>query len=123
MLSYYAIKNSGILSIQALLILMGSLVPSVVNVFYTLALPGFDVYSTPIAFAFTCGMYLLGMFRFNLLKISPIALQTVINRISDSFIVVDTDMNVLDFNLPFAENFNYLANLRKGVSLEKVKSV
>jgi len=51
------------------------------------------------------------MFRFNLLKVSPIALQTVINRISDSFIVVDTDLNIIDFNKPFIDNFQYFYRL------------
>ena len=36
---------------------------------------------------------------------SPIALQTVINRISDGFIVVDTDMNIIEFNKTYVDNF------------------
>ncbi len=31
-------------------------------------------------------------------KVTPIALQTVINRISDSFVVVDPAYNVIDYN-------------------------
>jgi len=119
-LIYYALKNSGLLSIQALLILLGSVIPAIANLLYTLRIPGFGVYATPIAFTTTMAMYLLGMFRFNLLKVSPIALQTVINRISDSFIVLDKDMNVLDFNQTFTDNFRYLNNIKKGVNLGNV---
>jgi signal transduction histidine kinase len=118
MLTYYAFKNSGILSVQALLITLGSLAPFVVNLLYTFRIKGFDTYSTPIANTFLLAMYLLGMFRFNFLKVSPIALQTVINRISDSFIVLDKEMNVLDFNYSFMENFKYLGSLKKGVNLK-----
>ncbi len=113
-LSISAIKNSGITSMQALLVLIGSIIPTLVNLLYTLAIPGFDVFSTPIAFTFTLAMYLLAMFRFNLLKVAPIALQTVINRISDSFVVVDTNLNIIDYNKPFADNFHAISGLHKG---------
>ncbi|MGI6168580.1 MAG: histidine kinase N-terminal 7TM domain-containing protein [Christensenellales bacterium] len=113
-LCYFAIKNSGILSTQAVLIIAGSVVPLVINVCYTLQVPGFDATSTPAAFSLTVFLYLLGMFRLNLLKLAPIALQTVINRISDSFIVLDPDMNVMDYNQPFVDNFDHMNVLRKG---------
>ena len=120
MLCYFAIKNSGIMSIQALLIIIGSIIPTVANVLYTLRVPGFNDYSTPIAFTSTLALYLFGMFRFNLLKITPIALQTVINRISDSFIVVDTDLNIIDYNKPFNDNFHYFSALRKGENFYRI---
>ncbi|MDD5017900.1 MAG: histidine kinase N-terminal 7TM domain-containing protein [Eubacteriales bacterium] len=114
MLSYFAIKNSGILSIQAVMIMVGSIIPFLINILYTLNVSGFNAYSTPIAFTFTLGLYLLAMFRFNFLKVTPIALQTVMNRISDSFVVVDTDLNIIDYNKTFTENFHNFSGLRKG---------
>ena len=72
-LSYFAIKNSGVWSAQAVLIILGSIVPLVTNICYFLNVPGFDGYSTPIAFTFTLGLYLLGMFRFSFLRITPVA--------------------------------------------------
>ena len=119
-LSYLAIKNSGLWSVQAILILLGSIIPTLVNVGYTFDIGGLDVYSTPIAFVATLILYLLGMFRFNLLKVTPIALQTVINRISDSFIVVDTAMNIIDYNKPFVDNFHHFSALRKGGNFNKI---
>lgn len=121
-LIYYALKNSGLLSIQAVLILLGSVIPFIANMLYTFRIAGFGVYSTPIAFTVTLVVYMLAMFRFNLFKVSPIALQTVFNRISDSFIVLDRDMNVLGFNRSFAENFYYLRNLNQGVNLKTIVS-
>lgn len=113
-LSYFAIKNSGIWSAQAIAILIGNIVPFVVNICYTIGVPGFNAYSTPIAFTATVAMYILAMFRFSLLKSTPIALQTVINRISDSFIVVDPELNIVDYNKPLIDNFHYFSALRKG---------
>ena len=105
MLCYFAIKNSGVQGIQAWLIVIGSVVPAVVNICYTLAAPGFNVYSTPLAFTFTLLCYLLAMFKFNLLRIAPVALQTVINRISDGFVVVTPQLDIIDYNQSFAGAF------------------
>ncbi len=111
---YFAIKSSGLFSRQAVLIIIGTILPTVPNVCYTLGVEGFDVYSTPIGFAFMLIFYLFGMFRFNLLKVSPIALQTVINRISDGFVVVDLDMNIIEFNKTYADNFHHYLGLQRG---------
>lgn len=119
-LSYFAIKNSGLLSIQAVLITIGSILPVAVNILYTLRIENFNAYSTPMAFTVTLGFYFFGMLRFNLLKISPIALQTVINRISDSFIVVDHEMNIIDYNRPFSDNFYFIKRLNKSENLYKL---
>ncbi len=113
-LGYFAIKSRGLFSIQALLIIIGSIIPFVANICYTLGVAGFDVYSTPIGFGAMLVFYLFAMFRFNLLKVSPIALQTVINRISDSFIVVDMDMNIIEFNKTYVDNFHYFSGLQRG---------
>lgn len=113
-LIYFAIKSSGVWSVQALLIIVGSVIPMAVNLCLTFNVDGFDDYSTPIAFTSTLGLYLLGMFKFNLLRITPIALQTVINRISDSFIVVDSEMNIIEYNKTFEDHFHYFSGLRKG---------
>ena len=126
-LSYFAIKNSGVWSAQAILIIIGSIIPLVTNVLYTLEnmdiiYTGINAYATPIAFTSTLGLYLIGMFRFSLLRITPVALQTVINRISDSFIVVDTEMNIIDYNKPFETNFMILRSLQKGANFYKMLS-
>ena len=119
-LSYVAIRNSGVFSMQVLLIIVGSLVPTVVNVLYTLEVPWLDIFSTPLAFTVTVIMYMLALFRFNMLKVTPIALQTVINRISDSFVVVDPAYNVIDFNRTFTKTFERFADLRKGQNFIKI---
>ena len=111
----FAVRNSGVLSVQAVLIALGNLIPLAVNVIYTLV-PGhggLNVCSTPTAFAITGILYLLAMFRFNLLKVTPVALQTVVNRISDSFVVVDTGLNIIDYNRSFGSQFSALTTLSK----------
>lgn len=109
-LIYFAVKNSGILSKQAILVILGSMIPIMVNLFYTFGIGNFDITSTPIAFSLTMLCFMLAVFQFNFMKIIPIAIQTVVDRISDSFVVVDDDLNIVDYNRAFETNFRTLYN-------------
>ncbi len=104
-LCYYAFKNIGKVSVQAVLLFIGSLIPMVTNICYTMKVPGFSVSTTPVAFTITILLYLLAMIKFDFLKVMPIALQTVMNQISDSFVVIGTDQTIIDFNMAFRRNF------------------
>ncbi|MHC1695196.1 MAG: histidine kinase N-terminal 7TM domain-containing protein [Eubacteriales bacterium] len=119
-LCYSAIRKSGVVASQAVLLICGSIIPIVVNILYSFGIPGFSVYSTPTAFSITVILYAIGLFKLNFLKIMPIAMQTVVNLISDSFVVIDTDMNVLDFNSSFKINFHNSNNLVIGRNLRSV---
>lgn len=100
-LCYAAIKTSGLLSLQAVLIALGCVIPAFANICYTVHIPGFYVYTTPVAFTVTIMLYLISMFRCGFLKVIPIATRTVVNRISDCFVVVDRQLNILDCNRAF----------------------
>lgn len=102
---YLAAKNAGVLSVQSVLNFVGSVIPTVANIGYTFGLPGFSVYSTPAAFTITIFLYIISMFRFDFLKVVPIATQTVVDRISDCFVVVDEQLRILAYNKPFAHRF------------------
>ncbi|MEL7609111.1 MAG: histidine kinase N-terminal 7TM domain-containing protein [Bacillota bacterium] len=106
LLIYFAVRNLGILSIQALLMILGGLIPISVNLLYTANIGNMQVYSTPIAFSFACLFYMLGLFRYNLLNVAPVALQNVVNMISDSFVAVDGDLNIIFYNRSFYDNFS-----------------
>lgn len=105
LLCYTAIKTSGVLSLQAFLNFVAALIPAVANVCYTLHVPGFHVYTTPIAFTITVLIYIVSMFRYGFLKVVPVATRTVVNRISDCYVVIDRDLRMLDYNEPFARHF------------------
>lgn len=120
LLFYTAVKTSGMLSLQAVLNFSAGLIPLFTNIFYTLHVPGFHVYTTPIAFAITVLIYLVSMFRFGFLKVIPIATQTVINRISDCFVVIDRDLNILDYNEPFARHFYDVSHAKKKAKLDEM---
>jgi len=87
---------------QAVVMLIGALVPLAGNMPYVLhwgSVQGID--PTPLAFT-VCGLMLaLGLFRFRLLDIVPVARDTVINSMNDGLIVLDAQDRIVDMNPSF----------------------
>ena len=46
------------------------------------------------------------LLKFNFLKITPIALQKIVDRISDGYVVLDEENTITDFNKTFLDMFN-----------------
>lgn len=105
LLLYYSIKNAGFFSKQSVLILIGSLIPIVVNVLGTFNIIPMSVYVTPISFTFTIIFFALAIFKFRFLSVAPIALQRIVDRISDSYIVLGDDLEIIDFNKTLLTTF------------------
>lgn len=116
----FSIKNTGILSKQALLIITGTAVPVAVNVLATFGIGSQNFFITPISFTVAIILYMFAMFKFNFMKITPVALKTVVNRISDSYVVVDERLNIIDFNKSFSDNFELLHTARQKESLYRL---
>ncbi len=102
----YSIKNAGIFSRQAILIFIGAIVPILVNLLGAFKIIPMTIYLTPISFGVTIICLTLAMFRFNLFKIAPIALQSIVDRISDSYVVLNDDFEISDFNQTFIDTFH-----------------
>ncbi len=105
-----ASKNSGFFSKQTLLIVVGISIPLITNILGTLKIIPMTVYITPISFAFTMLFFAFSIFKFNFLGVAPVALQTIVNRISDSYLVLNEDLLITDFNSSFLKTFNLSAS-------------
>lgn len=105
-----ASKNSGFFSKQTLLIVVGISIPLITNILGTLKIISMTVYITPIAFAFTMLFFALSIFKFKFLGVAPVALQTIVNRISDSYLVLNENLLITDFNSTFLKTFNLSAS-------------
>lgn len=108
----YSIKNSGFFSRPAILIFIGALIPIVTNVLGFTGIIPMSIYITPITFTFTVICLMLAMFRFELFKVSPIALQRIVDKISDSYIVLNENNEISDFNKTFIKTFNKDTSIR-----------
>lgn len=105
-----ASKNSGFFSKQTLLIVVGISIPLITNILGTLKIISMTAYITPISFAFTMLFFALSILKFKFLGVAPVALQTIVNRISDSYLVLNENLLITDFNSTFLKTFNLSAS-------------
>ena len=105
----YSIKNAGFFSKQSLLIIFGTLIPIVVNILGTFGIIPMTVYVTPICFSFTILFFALAIFKFKFLSVTPIAMQRIVDRMSDSFLVLNEDNVITDFNDTLLTTFDLSA--------------
>ena len=102
----YSIKNSGIFSKQAIMIIIASLIPIIINVISTFRIMDFTIYITPISFAITVVLLTFAIFKFKFLRVTPVALQKIVDRISDGYIVLNEENIITDFNKTYLEIFS-----------------
>ena len=101
----FSIKNSGFFSKQSLLIVSGISVPLVVNVLGTFKIIPMSIYITPITFTVTIVMLTIAILKFQFLGVIPIALQKIVDRMTDAYVVLDDNNNIVDFNKTFLDIF------------------
>ena len=84
---------------QMNVMVFGSIVPLSVNaarLFTPIPLHGFDL--TPFTFAFSGILLSIGLFRFNLIDMLPIAAPLVMDNLRDAVIVVDAHKRIVNIN-------------------------
>ena len=113
----YSIKNSGFFSKQAVMLVLGAVAPILVNMLGSIGNVSVSIYATPIAFSVTVICFTFGIFKFDLFKITPIALQKIVDRISDSYIVLNDNNNITDFNKTFIDTFKIKDEKIRGKNL------
>lgn len=101
----YTIKNAGFFSMQAILVFIGAIIPLTVNILGSLQIIELSIYATPIAMSASAICFALAIFKFKFLSITPIAMQRIVDRMSDSFVVVNEENVITDFNDTFLKTF------------------
>ena len=92
-------SSSGIYRRQAALLVFGAAVPLAANVAFTLGVspvPGLD-FTTP-TFALTSLVFVLALFRFDLLDLTPVARRRVLDEFGSGILVVDDEDRVVHAN-------------------------
>ena len=102
----FPIKNAGFFSSQSILILIGSIVPIFINILGALGIVPMTIYVTPICFAVSIFCFAIAIFKFKFLSATPIAMQRVVDRMSDSYLVINEDNIITDFNNTFLKTFD-----------------
>ncbi len=101
----YSVKNSGFFSKQSILISIGTLIPVIANALATFGIIASTIYITPITLVIGVSFYYFAVFKFQFLDVTPIALQRIVDRISDSYIILNDNNIITDFNQTFLSVF------------------
>ena len=101
---YFSIKYQGFLSKQIITLFIGVLIP----VFTDISITFFNVptYLGSIGFSITAITVMYAITKFKFLKITPIALKSIIDNISDAFVVIDQKYDIIEYNKVFVDNLN-----------------
>jgi len=94
----YSIKNSGFFSKQSILIILAVLIPVITNLLGSFNIIQMSIYMTPITFVLSILLCSLAIFKFSFLSVTPIALQRVVDRMSDAYLVLNEENRIIDFN-------------------------
>lgn len=116
-LLYFSIKNAGFFSKQSLLIAIGTIIPLAVDIAFVFQLFSFSMYYEPISFSISVFCFMIAIMKYDFLSVVPIALQTVVDHISDSYIVVNDNFEIIDFNQTFSDNFDGVSESRRKMSI------
>ena len=120
---FFSIKNSGFFSKQSILIVIGTVVSLSANILSSFNIGSLPKHITPISFTIAMMCIALAVFKFKFLNIVPIALQKVVDNISDSFVVINETCNIIDYNKTFMDSFkDYLNIVRNNSLLQTVES-
>ena len=93
-------RSSSVYRGQIITILVGSLVPLIGNIAYTLLVitgKG-EIDPTPLLFTFMGVIYAFGLFWFRLFDMIPIARHTLVEHMQDGVIVIDEQNRIMDVN-------------------------
>jgi PAS domain S-box-containing protein len=82
-------QNISLYRPQIILLIFSILIPVIGNVLFLLKLLPFQMDPTSILFSITCALFALGIFRFRLLDLVPIALRQVVESMGDVVLVLD----------------------------------
>lgn len=101
----YSAKNTGFFSKQSIMILIATIVPVISNIVATYSNLNLSVYVTPISYSVTILFFAIAIFRFKFLSITPVALQKIVDRISDGYLVLNEENVITDFNKTYLDIF------------------
>jgi signal transduction histidine kinase len=115
-LIYFSIKNSGLFSKQSIIIVLGTMFPLVVNILYSFKIFKLSALATPVSFSFAGICYIFAIQKYDFLNIVPIAMNRVVDLISDGFVVINEETKIVDYNKAFTEMFKGILYINRNVS-------
>ena len=116
-LGIFTLKNSGFYSKQSLLVFLGILIAVVFDSFSTMKIFDWPTYWENVVFTFSIACLILSVIKYDFLSLIPIALKTVVDSLTDSYVVINGNYEIIDYNKRFAETFSRVLNFKRKESI------
>lgn len=110
LLVYFYFKSNRERKKQAVLMLIGSLFVFGFPFIHSIGAMKVPIDISPFGLVFSSLFYLWGIYHFNLLKLSPLAMKEVFESINDAVIIFDIDNNLKIYNKAANKLFKHLPN-------------
>lgn len=98
MIALVAFRSPAVYRRQAVTLLVGATIPLVANMTFVFGIRPLRMDTTPVSFALACLFFAVGLFRYRLFDLTPIAREVVLDNLSDAVFVLDGHGRVLDAN-------------------------
>lgn len=108
-----SMDKSKFLSPQTLLLILACIIPFIPRIVTLIANVSMPEYTMPIAYMLTALVLSLDILKYNVLNAVPIALKSVIDIMSDAFVVINHDGEIVDKNRSFESKLGTILNLKK----------
>lgn len=112
--------SSSVYRRQTITILVGTLVPLIGNIAYTLLIgvgKG-EIDPTPLLFTIMSVIYAIGLFWYRLFDMIPIARHTLVENMQDGVIVIDDQNRIMDVNPSALRWLNWTQSLPLGKDIQ-----
>lgn len=98
MIALVAFRSPAVYRRQAVTLLIGAVIPLVANMTFVVGVRPLRMDTTPLSFALACLIFAVGLFRYRLFDLTPIAREVVLDNLSDAVFVLDGQGRVIDAN-------------------------
>ncbi len=105
LLAYIFINSPRIYKLQVAAILIGVAFPLIINIIYLSRISPVLVDLTPLTFMITSLLAALGIFRYHLLNILPVAHNNLFKNMNNGFLVFDNQDRLLEINITAQKMF------------------
>mgnify|MGYP006285049611 CR=1 FL=1 len=120
----YSIKNFSLYKMQSTTLMVGLLIPvggNFLSITGLLPLNGLDI--TPICFVTTCLLFAVSIFKFDLLKLTPVARVKILEAINEGVLVIDENQMITDINPAGTEMFETPGGEAVGKKLNEILQI
>ena len=113
-------NNSGLLSMQSLLVVSGILITLVPNILYSYGVVDLPASISAAAFTITTLFFTVAFLKYRFISTLPINTRQVVDLISDGYLVIDKQLNILTYNRALKHLFPEYFTIKLGESFRPV---